>query len=174
MKLMASHSKRDIIAILGALSIFLSLIEHIIPKPVPFIKLGIANIPILVSLILLKPKDIILLILLKSLGSTILSGTIFSWLTIYSLLGSLFSGLSMIIIKSLFKTKVSMIGVSVLGAFINNLIQLTIALLVLGKGVIYLGVPILIVGLISGIFTGLFSNKFINESKWIRSIILKI
>lgn len=170
MKLTNYRTNEDLVAILGALALFLAIIEQVIPKPLPFIKIGLANLPILLSLVLLNPRDIIKLIILKSLGTSLLTGTLFSWLSLYSLAGSFTSGLIMFLTFKLFNKRVSMIGVSVTGAFFNNVVQILIAYLILGRGVIYLGLPILITGLVTGTILGLFANRFIKKSKWIRSL----
>ena len=41
---------RDRIAYLGALSLFLSAIELLIPRVVPFFRIGLANIPVMAAL----------------------------------------------------------------------------------------------------------------------------
>ncbi|MBN2619146.1 MAG: Gx transporter family protein [Spirochaetales bacterium] len=158
-----------IISILGGLCLFLSLIEYIIPKPIPFIKLGIANIPILISIVILPKKDILKLILIKSIGGSLVSGNLFSWIFLYSLSGSLISGISMILISILLNNKVSMIGISLIGSLTSNLTQILLATAILGPGAKYLGVPILIIGFISGTFIGVLTNNFLNKSVWIRN-----
>ena len=45
-KLTPSATNQNLIALLGACSIFLALIEHMIPKPLPFLRIGIANLPV--------------------------------------------------------------------------------------------------------------------------------
>ncbi|MGL1894407.1 MAG: Gx transporter family protein [Spirochaetaceae bacterium] len=174
MKLMLSPTKtRELISILGALSLFLALLEHIIPKPIPFVRLGLANIPIIISLILLTPKQTLMLIFIKSIGSSIVTGTIFSWIFLYSLAGSISSGLIMILVYIILKKRVSMIGISVLGALASNLVQILVATLLLGSGAKYIGLPILVTGLVTGIAIGVLTNNFISNSKWIRSLILE-
>lgn len=166
----STQSPSDIISILGALALFLSVIEYVIPKPVPFIKLGLANIPIIISLVILTPRSTLLLILIKSIGSSLITGTIFSWVFLYSLSGSITSGIVMLIFYYLFKKWISMIGVSLIGALSSNLVQIYLATLLLGSGARYMGLPILITGFITGIIIGLFTQKFLNESEWIRGL----
>lgn len=168
---MESHTKSNLLSILGALSIFLALLEYIIPKPIPFIKLGISNIPILLSLVILPKRDTLKLILIKSIGGSLISGTLFSWIFIYSLSGTLVSGITMITLYKLLKRGVSLVGISVLGALASNLTQIYIATLFLGSGAKYIGIPILITGAISGVATGLFSNSFIERSKWVGGLL---
>ncbi len=174
MKLTLSPIKNsDLISKLAALALFLAIIEHIIPKPIPFIRIGLANLPILLSLKILKPKEIIILVIIKSLGSSIITGTLFSWISIYSFAGSIVSGSVMIIFYYILKNRVSLVGISVLGAISNNTIQIYIATLLLGSGAIYIGIPILITGLITGTLLGLIANKFMDKSVWIRSYLSK-
>ncbi|WP_187759813.1 Gx transporter family protein [Thiospirochaeta perfilievii] len=175
MKSMPSRSNSyNIIPILGALSLFFSVIEYIIPKPIPFLRIGLANIPILLSLVLLTPKKTILLIFIKSIGSSLIAGTIFSWIFLYSLSGSLASGIIMLIFYRVFNRWISMIGISVIGALSSNLVQISFATLLLGSGAKYIGLPILITGLITGIVIGYFTNNFLDKSLWIRSNKLNI
>lgn len=162
-------NKRDTIAILGALSLFCSILEFLVPKPIPFIRIGFANFPILLSLLLLSPKDTLILIFIKSLGSSIVTGTLFSWIFLYSITGSLASGLIMLMFYHFLRLKVSMVGICVIGALSSNLTQIFIAKLFLGSGAKYIGIPILISGLVSGILLGLFTNRFISQSRWVRS-----
>ncbi len=170
---MSLHINRNkIISILGALALFLSLIEYVIPKPIPFLKIGIANIPIMISLILLTPKETIILICVKSVGASLIGGTIFSWVFLYSISGSLSSGLVMLLLKRVLKESVSMIGLGVAGALCSNLVQIYLATILLGSGAKFIGLPLLISGLITGSIIGHLTNKFISSSKWIRSILL--
>ncbi|MEN6364589.1 MAG: Gx transporter family protein, partial [Rectinema sp.] len=41
--------KADVTALLGAFCFFLSAVEYMLPKPMPFMRLGIANLPILLA-----------------------------------------------------------------------------------------------------------------------------
>lgn len=80
----------------------------------------------------------------------------------------------MLVFFNLLGKNISMIGISLLGAFSNNLIQILIATLFLGSGAKYIGIPILIIGFITGIIIGHTSNIFIEKSLWVRSNTLEI
>ena len=67
----------DSLALLGACSLFLSTLEFLIPKPIPFMRLGLANLPLLISLSFLTPGQIMLLTLIKVLGQGLVNGTLF-------------------------------------------------------------------------------------------------
>lgn len=47
---------RDIVALLGAFCLFLSTIEYMLPKPLPFMRIGISNLPLMLALDLLSFK----------------------------------------------------------------------------------------------------------------------
>jgi len=53
----------------------------------------------------------------------------------------------MLLLKLVLKNRVSLIGLSVAGALASNTAQIFIATLLLGRGAIYIGLPILITGL---------------------------
>jgi heptaprenyl diphosphate synthase len=168
-----SNENNKIISILAACCIFLSMIEYIIPKPIPFMRYGIANIPVIISLKILKPKQTIFLVFLKILGQGIATGMLFSYIFIFSLCGSATAGVIMILVYSLFtKEKITMIGVSVTGAFANNVVQLVIAkFIIFGDAAIAMAPAILCIGTITSFITGFFAESFIEKSQWIKKYV---
>jgi len=162
----------DIVALLAAVAIFLSSIEYAIPRPLPFLRLGIANLPILISLRFLKIKYIFLLIGLKVLAQGFIFGTLFSHVFIFSFCGGFSSGIVMIILINLLKKNVSLIGVSIMGAFASNSIQLLLAgLIAYGSGALFIAPPFLLVGTISATLLGAFTETFIKKSRWVKEVL---
>jgi heptaprenyl diphosphate synthase len=153
---------------LGAFCLFLSTIEYLIPKPMPFMRLGIANLPLILALDILPFGEFVLLTLLKVAGQGIVTGTLFSYILLFSLAGSLVSALSMYALKRLLGTGlVGMAGVSVLGALLSNAAQLVLArFFVFGPSVRYLVPPFLAMGVITGTGLGLFCERFTERSRW--------
>ena len=43
------RADRDTVALLAATALFLASVEFAIPKPVPFVRLGLANLPVLIA-----------------------------------------------------------------------------------------------------------------------------
>ena len=72
----------------AALCMFFSMIEYAIPKPLPFLRLGLANIPFILGLFKLKKREYFFLVLLKVIFQSLISGTFFSYIFVYSLFGS--------------------------------------------------------------------------------------
>ena len=166
---MRSHSRRDVLALLAAACVLLSTLEYMIPKPLPFVRLGLANLPIIVGLSFLSVPEIILLTGLKALGQGLINGTIFSYVFLFSISGSFASVLFMTIARKTFGSRISLIGVSVLGALASNLVQLFLAsLIVFGSAAFLVGPPLLAVGVVSSIFLGVLAEKFLSSSKWLK------
>src|SRR5690554_2149317 len=114
---MTSRSKTrvEFVALLAACALFLSTIEYLIPKPLPFMRLGLANLPLIIALGLLNWKEYLLLALLKVLGQALITGTIFSYIVLFSLAGTAASIVAMLLTYNLLKSRVSLIGVSIAG-----------------------------------------------------------
>ena len=170
-KLMRSViENRELLSFLAACCVFLSMIEYTIPKPIPFMRYGIANIPVIISLKIFSPGMTIFLVLLKIIGQGIITGTIFSYIFLFSLSGSLASGLAMILIYRLCKNRISMVGVSVTGAFASNIIQLTVArFLIFGEAATIIAPLIIIIGTVTSFIVGIFAESFISKSKWLKT-----
>ncbi len=170
---MTSHSKVrvDLVALLAACALFLSTIEYMIPKPIPFMRLGLANIPLILALGVFTHREYFLLLLLKVLGHGLISGTIFSYIILFSLAGSVSSAIVMLIIYSLCKDKVSRVGISVAGALGSTISQLLVSRIILFREATYVIAPLfLFSGLISSLILGLFAQRFVCESRWYQSI----
>lgn len=166
-----SNIRVDLVALLAACALFLSTIEYMIPKPIPFMRLGIANIPLIIALGVLSYREYFLLLLLKILAQGIMSGTIFSYIFLFSIAGSLSSALIMLAAYTIFKENISRIGISLIGALGSTLSQLLISRLILFKEATYVIAPLfLFSGLVSSIILGIFSQQFIGSSKWYSSI----
>lgn len=155
----------------AALCMFFSLIEYAIPKPLPFLRLGLANIPLILGLFKLHNKEYFFLVLLKIIFQALIGGTFFSYIFLYSFLGTFTSAIFMLILKSIFKEKISVVGISLFGAFGNNLVQIILSyFFFFGENVAY-GIPlILIFGFGTGILIGVFTGKFIKISKWFSEV----
>jgi heptaprenyl diphosphate synthase len=123
----------ELVAFLGGLSLFLSTVEYLLPKPVPFLRIGIANLPLLIALDLLSPAHLLLLATLKVIGQGLVTGTLFSYVFIFSAAGSYASALAMLATRRLAGPRIGLIGIAVSGALCSNLGQIGLArLLVFG------------------------------------------
>lgn len=148
--------KMIFIALLVSMSLVLHIFENMIPVPfiTPGAKLGLANIITVIALYTLSDGEAFLVLFLRILLSVMFGGSISR--LIYSLSGGVLSYLTMVITKRLFKDKVSIIGVSSVGAVFHNVGQLFAASLIVKTMGVMLYLPIMsIAGIGTGIFVGI-------------------
>jgi heptaprenyl diphosphate synthase len=163
----ARRGPADVTALLGAFCFFLSAIEYMVPKPLPFMRLGIANLPILLAADLLPLPWYLALALVKVFGMSVISGSLFSYVAVFSLAGTLTAAMAMWIARKGLGASVSAIGVSILGAVASNAAQMGLAsVLVFGDAVRLIAPPFLATGLVTGALLGLFSESFAGRSRW--------
>ena len=161
--------RADLTALLGAFCFFLSAVEYMIPKPLPFMRLGIANLPILLAVDLLPLPWYLVLALVKVVGMSVISGSLFSYVALFSLAGTLVAAAVMWTAKKAGGKLISALGVSVLGAVASNAVQIVIArVLIFGEAARLIAPVFLLMGLITGAILGLFTERFAATSKWYR------
>ena len=149
------------IASLLTMSIVLSMFEGLIPIPVPGVKLGLANIIILVMLYDFKTSEAFLVLIIRIFLVGILRGNIFQVPFFMSLCGGLTSFVIMRIF-SLFKF-FSIIGVSVIGSVFHCVGQLVIAIILLGTSQVVYYLPLIaILSTVTGVLTGIISKRFLS------------
>lgn len=159
---MLSINKKQI-AFFSALCMLLSLIEMIIPRPVPFFRLGLSNLSLMLAIYVgIDFKNYFILLVFKLLATSITSGTLFSYVFILSLCSTLLSGPGMFFAYKL--KSLSFVGVSIIGASLSNMAQCFVAILILGTQSTYLFVPVFVLGFISSTILGLLANSFIKSS----------
>jgi len=168
---MSGNEERKTIALLGAFCLFLSTVEYMIPKPLPFMRIGIANLPIMLAIDILPFHAFIILVLIKIIGQALVTGTLFSYVFLFSLAGTITSALSMYLLRKVFgKKNLSFIGIGTFGALLSNLTQLALAFLfIFGESVRFFAPPFLTAGLVTGAALGLFCELFISRSDWYRT-----
>lgn len=145
-----------------ALAFAFSYLESLIPFNfgIPGIKLGIANLVVVVALYTMNAKDALFISIIRIL----LSGLAFSgpFAMIYSLIGGLLSFLVMFVAEK--SNKFSPIGVSALGGTVHNFGQILVAAVVMRTYRIIYYFPILmIVGLVTGIVNGIIADIIIKR-----------
>lgn len=144
-------------ALLAALALILSYIEAILPISLGFpgIKIGFANIVIVLALYYLGPRYAFYINIIRIAAAALLFGTLFSGL--YSLAGGLFSFAAMAALKK--TDKFSITGVSMAGGAVHNLAQLAVAAVIVKTSQIAVYLPVLLAaGAAAGIFNGIISN----------------
>lgn len=150
---------KNTLAYLCALTLLFSYAEMILPRFVPFFRLGLANTVILLALDI-NFISFIILSVLKATAACVMGGTLFSPFFVISLLQSILSALVMrFLYKIVSKKAISMYGISVAGSAVSAAVQIVLAALYLGNGTYALLGPMMIFNTISGIITAFFAEK---------------
>jgi len=160
--------RQSALALLGALCIFLSAAEYLIPKPLPFMRIGLANMPLLLALGMFGARDFFLLALLKVAGQGLIGGAFLSFVFLFSVAGTFASAAVMLALGRLRGKRLSLVGISCAGAMASNGAQLLIARhpALFGEAARYLAPPFLAAGLIAGIALGIVCERFCRVSRW--------
>lgn len=145
----------------------ISLAESLIPKPFPFLKLGLANI---VLLLLLMKREYVTAILVL-VGKVILSGLFLATILMPTTLIALVSGitsLSFMILANKLKIGFSWVGISIVGAVVHNLMQLVIVrtTMIYSNSVFDLIPLLILLGLVTGTITGILAIKLNQNLTW--------
>lgn len=160
-----------LVPLFGGFCFFLSVIELTIPKPLPFFRIGLANLPILMGIDIFSFPAFFLLLIVKILGQAFISGTLFSYIILFSALGTICSGLLMYSLKNIPRNLISFIGISIIGAFVSNSIQFLLAIFIIfGKSAVYIIPPMFAIGIATSAFFGFFVNLFTETSIWYESV----
>jgi heptaprenyl diphosphate synthase len=152
-------------AFLATLAIFLSIAETVIPKPLPWMRLGLANAITLYAFHVMKPKEVLLIVLSRILATSLLLGTFLSMSFILSITGALSSLLVMWVLHFGLGRWVSLVGISIAGAVTSNAVQLGVvnALFIGSRITLYLLPFLFLFALIGGTVSGLF-GRFLTEN----------
>ena len=145
-----------------ALALIFSYVESLIPIQlgIPGVKLGLANLIIVIALYKMRLSEVFLLSIVRILLSGFLFGNYFSIL--YSLAGGL---LSLVVMALLKKTgDFSVMGISMAGGVSHNVGQLVVAMLVVETVSVSYYLPVLLVaGLVTGFLIGVAAGEMLKR-----------
>jgi heptaprenyl diphosphate synthase len=110
-----------ILSLIVALGVVLHRLEILIPLPSPWIKLGLANVMTLVTLIFFGLREAVTVTLLRVMLGSIIGGTFLSPTFFLSLSGGVTSVFVMFWVYYHGKSPFSLIGVSVCAAYTHTL-----------------------------------------------------
>lgn len=157
------HNKWKKTAYLGvflAAAMICSYIETLIPINfgIPGIKLGLANIVVLLMLYLVGAKEAFAVSMVRVVLTGLLFGNIFS--VVYSLSGAILSFIVMVLLKK--TDRLVCVSVSTAGGISHNIGQLLAASLMIHDFHVMFYVPVLLIaGLITGLAIGFLSQELL-------------
>lgn len=147
-----------------ALALIFSYVETLIPIQlgIPGVKLGLANLIIVIALYKISLKETYLLSVTRVVLSGFMFGNMFAIL--YSLAGGLLSLTVMAILKK--AGEFSVMGVSIAGGVAHNIGQLIVAMIVIETFSVAYYIPVLLIaGLITGMIIGIAANETLKRIK---------
>ena len=148
----------------AALAILMGYVEMMIPVPVPIpgVKLGLANVIIIIMMYFMDTKSAFFVSLIRVL----LSGLLFAGFAglLYSLAGAMCSFAVMALLK---KTgKFSIVGVSLAGGVFHNVGQVAVAAMAVENVKMMYYLPFLLVsGVVTGILIGIVAKTALGHLK---------
>lgn len=149
-------------AVLTAIASVLHAVEAWLPVPyvVPGAKLGLANIIALYAVVSMGLGQALSISVLRTLLGGLLSGTFLSTGYFLSTAGALASTVVMYAASRMSRGHLSVVGVSVVGAFTHNLAQLLAAALLLAQAGVMFYLPALLAFAVpTGVFVGLLTAR---------------
>lgn len=147
-----------------AVALIFSYVESLIPIQlgIPGVKLGLANLIIVITLYKMGIKEAYILSIVRIVLAGFMFGNLFAIL--YSLAGGMLSLTTMYILKK--TDKFSVYGISMAGGVFHNVGQLFMAVIVLESGSIGYYFPVLLIsGLVTGFVIGVISNEMLKRLK---------
>ena len=145
-----------------ALALIFSYIETLVPISfgIPGVKLGLANLIIVIALYKIPLREVYVLSIVRVLLSGVLFGNYFS--IAYSLAGGLLSLTVMALLKK--AGGFSVIGISIAGGFCHNIGQLVVAMIVVETFAMSYYMPVLLVaGMITGFLIGVVADQVLRR-----------
>lgn len=160
-------NKVAVFGVFTSLALILSYVELLIPINfgIPVMKLGLANLLVVILLYKGCPRDALLLSVIRILLSGLIFGNMFS--IFYSLGGGLLSLAVMVLLKKTGQFTVA--GISIGGGASHNVGQLLVAMFVVQTYQVGYYLPVLLIaGVITGAVIGILSAEVLKRTQSIR------
>ncbi len=164
---MHNTKKMVLLALLIAMASVLHVVESWIPVPlpVPGIKLGLANIVSLIVIVIFGWRDAIYVAILRVLLASLFGGIFLGPAFAMSISGAIGSTAVMAYVYDSWYPKISLIGISIIGAVIHNMVQITVAALLVSSANLLWYLPYLILfALPTGLATGITTIYFVAKA----------
>lgn len=163
MNLSSKTYRLALYGILIALAFILSWLETFLPNPlegmVPGIKLGLANLVVIITLFRLGFPAAAAISLLRILLTAFTFGNLS--MLFYSLAGAVLSLLGMKLVQR--SDRFSATGISIVGGLSHNIGQIIVAMLILGSSLVYYLPYLIIGGCASGFLIGLLASLILSR-----------
>jgi heptaprenyl diphosphate synthase len=132
------------------------VLESFIPLPVPFLKIGLANISTLLALIVFGTADALLVVVIRVIAGSLLTGAFLGPSFFLAICAGVGSALAMALASKLVGVLFGIRGLSVIGASVHVLVQISlVAFVYVRNGSLLYLLPLLFVtALVGGLIVG--------------------
>ena len=153
---------------LVAVGLSLFVFEAAIPRPFPWLRLGLANSATLMALYLFGVREAFLVAVVRSVVGSLALGGLFSPSFVFSFFGGFAGVCVMAIVVSQFRGIFSVVGVSIWGAFAHTSVQLALAVFFfIRRWELLFLLPYFLFGAVAtGFFTGLLVFFLLRRISW--------
>ncbi len=157
---MPSPDKAGRVAIYGALAIGLWTVENYLPTPLPWLRLGLANMAVVLALDELGVGAGVAVLLLKLVVGSMLAGRFLTPFFFFGAAGGGLALLAMAFLKLAGRRYITVVGLSCAGGVCHNIGQLVVArFLLVSSPVLLRLLPLLsLLGVITGTLVGLLAR----------------
>jgi len=158
------------LGLFSAVGISLFVLESFIPTPLPFLKIGLANISSLLALMLFGAREMFLVLAIRVVVGSVLTGSLFGPGFLLAISGGICSALAMGGVRKIAPGLFSVIGISLVGSMTHVTVQFLFVLLfyVQNPAVLFLLPLLLASALAGGLVVGWISARLIPILKSIR------
>jgi len=154
------------IAVLSAYALVLHGFEALLPMPIPWLRLGLANIITLVALLLYGFRTAMLITLVRVTLASMITGTFLGPSFIMSLGGGVSSTAAIGLVYAVSGSLFGPVGLSLVGAFFHNVAQLLLAWLLFIQrieAVLLISPVIMLIGTATGLVNGIIASLLIQR-----------
>ena len=151
---------------MSAYAVALHGFESLLPTPIPWLRLGLANIITLVTLLLYGVRAAMIVTLIRVILASLFIGTFLGPAFIFSLGGGVASTLAMGVTMSVMPRLFSIIGLSLIGALFHNITQLVLAYILFIQrieAIVLISPFIILIGALTGTVNGVISDLLIKK-----------
>ncbi len=148
---------------LASMGTALFVLESLIPLPLPFLKVGLANISTLVMLIVSGPADALIVVFLRVLVGSLVTGSFLGPAFILAMAAGVVSAAVMGAVHTIARRAFGAVGVSLAGstAHVSTQIALVGLLYVRSAAVVHLLPVLLLTALAGGLVVGIVTSRLL-------------
>jgi len=160
------------LALLVAIASILFTLESLVQSPLPWMRLGLANIITLLALRWWGMKEAMAIVILRVLLGSFLVGKFFHPVFLLSLSGGVMAALTMGTVMKMQRDVFSLIGISIIGSFFKNSTQLVLAYLIyIRHSHLFSLLPLFILSsLVGGAVIGILAHLIDSKLNVLRSV----